>query len=187
METLHIQDFTDLVHSQECPVNDSEVVSETQVPPSTANDQKDEGQDEGEGDNGEEDEDEYRRWSLNPEKPRKISEKKRIDYAKFQSWIKSNQSEVLKAADKSANEPKYASAASLVKEHESRRIIQTPREYQIELFERAKRKNIIAVLDTGSGKTLIAALLLRYTLEKEIEDRAVGKPKRIAFFLVSDS
>lgn len=28
-------------------------------------------------------------------------------------------------------------------------IISSPREYQTELFERAKRKNIIAVLDTG--------------------------------------
>ncbi|GKT45594.1 dicer-like protein 1 [Colletotrichum spaethianum] len=64
------------------------------------------------------------------------------------------------------------------------KIIQTPREYQIELFERAKHKNTIVVLDTGSGKTLIAALLLRHFLEKEIEDRATGQPKRIAFFLV---
>jgi len=36
-----------------------------------------------------------------------------------------------------------------------------PREYQIELFEKAKKENIIAVLDTGSGKTLIAVMLLK--------------------------
>lgn len=36
----------------------------------------------------------------------------------------------------------------------------------------------------GSGKTLIAALLLRHILEQELEDRAVGKQKKVAFFLV---
>lgn len=36
-----------------------------------------------------------------------------------------------------------------------------PREYQLELFEKAKKENIIAVLDTGSGKTLIAVMLLK--------------------------
>ncbi|OHE95729.1 RNase3 domain-containing protein [Colletotrichum orchidophilum] len=128
--------------------------------------------------------DDYRRWSLNPEKPRKISEKKRQDHAKFQSWVESNQTQVLEAASKTSKGPTRESVAYLVRENENRRIIQTPREYQIELFERAKQKNIIAVLDTGAGKTLIAALLLRHMLEKEVEDRALGKPKRIAFFLV---
>jgi hypothetical protein len=36
-----------------------------------------------------------------------------------------------------------------------------PREYQLELFEKAKKGNIIAVLDTGSGKTLIAVMLIQ--------------------------
>ena len=38
--------------------------------------------------------------------------------------------------------------------------------------------------NAGSGKTLIAVLLLKYILDKELEDRAMGKPPRIAFFLV---
>nr|A1CBC9.2 RecName: Full=Dicer-like protein 1; Includes: RecName: Full=Endoribonuclease dcl1; Includes: RecName: Full=ATP-dependent helicase dcl1 [Aspergillus clavatus NRRL 1] len=59
-----------------------------------------------------------------------------------------------------------------------------PREYQIELFERAKAQNTIAVLDTGSGKTLIAVLLLRHVLQNELNDRANGKPHRVSFFLV---
>ncbi|KAL4931531.1 putative RNA helicase/RNAse III [Aspergillus undulatus] len=59
-----------------------------------------------------------------------------------------------------------------------------PREYQIELFERAKTQNTIAVLATGAGKTLIAVLLLRYTIEKELNNRADGGPHRISFFLV---
>ncbi|KAL4904889.1 hypothetical protein BDW74DRAFT_185410 [Aspergillus multicolor] len=59
-----------------------------------------------------------------------------------------------------------------------------PREYQIELFERAKAENTIAVLATGAGKTLIAVLLLKYTIEKELNNRANGEPQRISFFLV---
>ncbi|KAM0283091.1 hypothetical protein ACHAQH_002694 [Verticillium albo-atrum] len=128
--------------------------------------------------------DDFRQYSLNPERPRKITEKKRADRAAFQNWIQSNPDEVAKSTRKSAQESNQISAASLVRENESRKIIENPREYQIELFERAKRKNIIAVLPTGSGKTLIAALLMRHTLEQEIADRRAGKPKRTAFFLV---
>ncbi|CAG8979867.1 hypothetical protein HYALB_00002640 [Hymenoscyphus albidus] len=72
----------------------------------------------------------------------------------------------------------------IVDHTESAPIISTPREYQNELYERAKEKNIIAVLDTGSGKTLIAVLLLRHILAQELEDRADGKVKRTSFFLV---
>ncbi|WEW60952.1 Dicer-like protein 1 [Emydomyces testavorans] len=57
--------------------------------------------------------------------------------------------------------------------------IHDPREYQIELFEKAKKSNIIAVLDTGSGKTLIAVLLLKYILEQELIDRSAGEPHRV--------
>ena len=86
---------------------------------------------------------------------------------------------------------------------ESNVIITDPREYQLELFEKAKKQNIIAVLDTGqcfgdhpnfainlyagSGKTLIAVLLLKYMIDKELEDRAAGKRRRISFFLVSST
>ncbi|KAJ5101747.1 hypothetical protein NUU61_003969 [Penicillium alfredii] len=59
-----------------------------------------------------------------------------------------------------------------------------PREYQIELFERAKARNTIAVLDTGSGKTLIAVLLLKHVIKTELVDRANGKAHRVSFFLV---
>ncbi|KAK6348851.1 Dicer-like protein 1 [Orbilia blumenaviensis] len=64
-------------------------------------------------------------------------------------------------------------------------IITDPREYQIELFERAKTTNTIAVLDTGSGKTLIATLLIRWMLDQELEERARGKPPKICVFLVN--
>lgn len=67
---------------------------------------------------------------------------------------------------------------------EREKIINNPRAYQLELFERAKKENVIAVLDTGSGKTLIACLLLRYMMEEELERRTQGKEKRSSFFLV---
>ena len=41
------------------------------------------------------------------------------------------------------------SIRSLMAKQESNVIITDPREYQLELFEKAKKQNIIAVLDTG--------------------------------------
>ena len=41
------------------------------------------------------------------------------------------------------------SIRSLMARQESAVIIGDPREYQVELFEKAKKENIIAVLDTG--------------------------------------
>lgn len=64
-------------------------------------------------------------------------------------------------------------------------VIDKARDYQEELFERAKDENVIAVLDTGSGKTLIAALLIRQYLQQELLNRAQSKPRKIIFFLVN--
>ena len=41
------------------------------------------------------------------------------------------------------------SIRALMARQDSTRIIADPREYQLELFERAKTDNVIAVLDTG--------------------------------------
>jgi superfamily II DNA or RNA helicase len=46
-----------------------------------------------------------------------------------------------------------------VKEHE------IPRTYQTHLFNRAKEGNVIGVLDTGTGKTLIAVMLMKHVCE----------------------
>jgi hypothetical protein len=37
-----------------------------------------------------------------------------------------------------------------------------PRAYQNEIFHQAIRKNVIAVMGTGTGKTLIACMLIQY-------------------------
>nr|CAD1820290.1 unnamed protein product [Ananas comosus var. bracteatus] len=53
------------------------------------------------------------------------------------------------------------------------------RSYQLEALERAVRQNTIVFLETGSGKTLIAVMLLRAYAH------AIRKPsRRIAIFLV---
>jgi hypothetical protein len=49
-----------------------------------------------------------------------------------------------------------------------------PRDYQIELYERARRENTIAVLGTGTGKTLIACLLIKDILVQERASRVKG-------------
>ncbi|PGH36988.1 endoribonuclease Dicer [[Emmonsia] crescens] len=76
------------------------------------------------------------------------------------------------------------SMTNLIAKQDFASVIHDPREYQLELFEKAKTANVIAVLDTGSGKTLIAVLLLKHMIQKELTDRASGKPPRISYFLV---
>ncbi|KAI0478490.1 hypothetical protein GGR56DRAFT_664684 [Xylariaceae sp. FL0804] len=109
---------------------------------------------------------------------------KRYDVFLWDKWKQENRAREAKLGPSLPAEQGGESAAWLVKDAQSKRIISSPREYQTELFERAKQKNIIAVLDTGTGKTLIAALLLRHTIEQEFEDRSNGKPQRLSFFLV---
>ncbi|KAL0933130.1 RNase3 domain protein [Colletotrichum truncatum] len=135
------------------------------------------GNNEEDSEGDESDQDNYVQWSVNPENSRTISQKKRMDQATLQNFAKAV------STDSPSKILDDLSAAGLIKKNATQ-IIKTPREYQIELFERAKNKNIIAVLDTGSGKTLIAALLLQYVLDKEINEREIGMRKRIAFFLV---
>ncbi|KAI8964352.1 hypothetical protein F5Y11DRAFT_316025 [Daldinia sp. FL1419] len=109
---------------------------------------------------------------------------KAFDNLQFSQFMRDHQETLYSQMPNLAIADEDKSTNLLVREAESERIISSPREYQTELFERAKQKNIIAVLDTGTGKTLIAALLLRHTIEEELEDRSAGKPPRKSFFLV---
>ncbi|XP_077537077.1 endoribonuclease Dicer-S-like isoform X2 [Haemaphysalis longicornis] len=58
----------------------------------------------------------------------------------------------------------------------------TPREYQVELFEAARKENIIVCLGTGTGKTFIAVMLIReYDAAVRVPFEEGGKR---TFFLV---
>ncbi len=126
-----------------------------------------------------------------PRDSRQGSARRQADQAIFDLWVDKRVGQGLQFAEGKASSgpgnpgnPGTQSVASLVRASGGTKIIQSPRDYQVELFERAKQRNIIAVLDTGSGKTLIAAMLLRHVIERELADRARGEPKRTAFFLV---
>ena len=93
------------------------------------------------------------------------------------------QREVDEAASKGANEEQLSIQDILAKQETTVRIT-NPRDYQTDLFQRAKSGNTIAVLDTGSGKTHIATLLLKHVLDEELENRAKGGVHKTAFFLV---
>ncbi|KAL3420341.1 RNase3 domain protein [Phlyctema vagabunda] len=122
---------------------------------------------------------------LEPRKEKRISERRRRHNATLDAYLQNKlQHEINFTPPLKAGEEELQTTKWLMKQSESHKIISSPRDYQVELFERAKQKNIIAVLDTGSGKTLIAVLLLRHIFAQELEDRALGKPKRISFFLV---
>lgn len=94
------------------------------------------------------------------------------------------QREIDEAASKSANEELLSIRDILARQETALRIV-NPRNYQTELFQRAKSSNTIAVLDTGSGKTHIATLLLKHVLDEELEIREKGGVHKTAFFLVS--
>ncbi|CAD6924128.1 unnamed protein product [Tilletia controversa] len=59
-----------------------------------------------------------------------------------------------------------------------------PRKYQLALYEQAKSHNIIACLDTGAGKTLVAVMLLQYFNEVELvrtSSQSVSEARTAAF------
>lgn len=121
--------------------------------------------------------------------PSTQAEKRREQRAIFESWLQTEAAQQPMRRHKQQkteeSEDEQLSIKSLMAKQESAEIVKNPREYQLELFERAKEQNTIAVLDTGSGKTLIAVLLIRWMIDQELEARARGKEHRIAFFLVA--
>lgn len=116
------------------------------------------------------------------------SEKRRTQNAVMRAFAADlnaqiTQQEINEVAAKSAKEEQLSIRDILANQAINVRIT-NPRDYQTELFQRAKTQNTIAVLDTGTGKTHIATLLLRHVLAEELEHRAKGGTHRLAFFLV---
>ena len=105
--------------------------------------------------NRSEDEEASRLVQNEPRKPRKISQKKKIEQASFGVWLQDNRNRLSKKPENPAADNDQ-SIGYLVKSWEGQKIINNPREYQMELFERAKEKNTIAVLDTGESQTVHA-------------------------------
>ncbi|KAI1825945.1 hypothetical protein F4861DRAFT_144206 [Xylaria intraflava] len=117
--------------------------------------------------------------------PRPVGQGRHVqDKPLFDEWLRDHRESAYKSLRDSYADDDVTLDRTKFGDEDSVPIISSPREYQIELFERAKQKNIIAVLDTGTGKTLIAVLLLRHIIEQELDDRKTGHDHRLAFFLV---
>lgn len=72
------------------------------------------------------------------------------DKSLFNGWLRDQRADAYRSArEPEVLEESTALAASGQMRSKEANIISSPREYQTELFERAKEKNIIAVLDTG--------------------------------------
>ena len=82
-------------------------------------------------------------------KARDISERKRRLNAIADTYSEEKIQMDIKKGTRANVIDEEQSARWLVNETEKRQIISSPRDYQLELFERAKMKNVIAVLDTG--------------------------------------
>jgi hypothetical protein len=135
-------------------------------------------------------------------RPLSQGQRKRKNVDNFQEWVRNHEINIAEASKRSSNPGDLMTLSKLISDGTQKGIIKSPREYQSELFERAKQENTIVVLPTGkcckwihsgytligffvgSGKTLIATMLLKYHMEKEIVDRATGKSKKVAFFVV---
>ncbi|EMC91542.1 hypothetical protein BAUCODRAFT_570103 [Baudoinia panamericana UAMH 10762] len=124
-----------------------------------------------------------------PHAPASLTERRRAQKAKFEEWLTSTDIlEALKPKAKNVDAKEAADEQLSIEKlmaKQGAEIIKNPREYQWELFQRAQKSNTIAVLDTGSGKTLIAVLLLKWIIDVELERRATGEQPQIAFFLVA--
>lgn len=116
--------------------------------------------------NDEDDEDED---VLPSTRPRKISERKRRMNAIADIYIQEMAQKSLKEdIQNNCYKTEDQSARYIINQAESQKIISTPREYQTELFERAKEKNTIAVLDTGKQMKKLNVFRLTF--------QAPGKP-----------
>lgn len=106
------------------------------------------------------DEEETRLVPNEPSKARKITQKKKLEQANFSKWLTTNRENLTKKTTKAPLQ-QNESLRYMVKSWEGGdKIVGKARDYQMELFERAKNENTIAVLDTGKFPGHLALCLI---------------------------
>ncbi|PQE09888.1 dicer 1 protein [Rutstroemia sp. NJR-2017a BVV2] len=83
-----------------------------------------------------------------------LSARKQKHNAIFDSFLLAASKQTKAEKHSSVEDDAQQSTRWLIDQSEKQQIISSPRDYQIELFERAKDRNIIAVLDTGSSSVI---------------------------------
>lgn len=91
----------------------------------------------------------------------------------------------LEIADDDPKDGQERPASGSVASDERTKLV--PTSYQAALLERAKASNILTVLSTGAGKTLVAVLLIEYLHAQEALRLAgtTGTKRRMIFFLTN--
>jgi endoribonuclease Dicer len=90
------------------------------------------------------------RLEQNPVRPQKQkSENQRLNTAAFHSWLEQDQRQRLQDEISASKAAEDLGRTLGDDRRPNENIICSPREYQVELFERAKTRNTIVVLDTG--------------------------------------
>lgn len=99
--------------------------------------------------------------SVTPEEIQKATETVELNLQKVLQAVQQKDTPCKKKAPSPSSSPKHTNNNDEI-EIDALSTLHDPRSYQRLLYERAKRENIIVHLGTGTGKTLIALMLLQH-------------------------